>query len=189
MFYGWCSNYVLHFFYLESEWDCLKEKRNWLTEKEFHPIDSWYVNHHGSEIELGTGSIPQAKIRCATVGHKRQNTFKHMKPTESFKIINEEAKHKQNENQLNVVSLKQIGGDGLWWGWEKKWRAFTWTEPCSVRQCPAGLWKAVAQKLTRFHAHTCASGLICVSFPTISLESQPCFQWTKGERAVLFLHG
>lgn len=56
----------------------------------------------------------QAKIRCATVGHKRQNTFKHMKPTESFKIINEEAKHKQNENQLNVVSLKQIGGDGLW---------------------------------------------------------------------------
>lgn len=73
------------------------------------------------------------------MGYKRQNAFKHTKPTESFKIINEEAKLKPNENQLNAVSLKQIGGDGVWGVWEKKWRAFTWTEPHSVRQCTAGL--------------------------------------------------
>lgn len=42
------------------------------------------------------------------MGHKRQNPFKHRKPTESFKIINEEAKLKPNENQLNVISLKLV---------------------------------------------------------------------------------
>ena len=116
MFYGWCSNYV-HFFYLEREWDCLKEKKKLVN---WERISSYWLmiwTHHGSEIELGTGSIPQAKIRCVTVGHKRQNPFKHRKPTESFKIINEEAKLKPNENQLNVISLKLVVmgfGEGGW---------------------------------------------------------------------------
>ena len=47
-------------------------------------------------------------------GIQETEPFQHTKPTESFKIINEEAKLKQNENQLNLVSLKQIGGDRVW---------------------------------------------------------------------------
>ena len=53
------------------------------------------------------------------MAHERHSLFKHLKSTESFKIINEEAKLKQNENQLNVASFKQIGGTGVSGGWEK----------------------------------------------------------------------
>lgn len=73
-----------------------KKKIGYLRERRFHPIGLWYVNHYVFEIELGTSNIPQAKLSSQFWHTRGNNLFQDSKTTESVKIINGEAKLKQN---------------------------------------------------------------------------------------------